>query len=161
MKIAIIYYSQSGNTKNLAEHILEGAKQVEGIEVKMMDVENVDKEFIKEAKAILFGTPTYAGTFSWQIKKWFDTCPINLDGKLGSLFATGAIVGGGADIAEHGLAGMMLVRGMLVYTAGHAKGMPFTHLGAVALNDGEDWQLERGKILGQRVAEKAIELFKN
>jgi len=161
MKIAIIYYSQSGNTKILADKIIEGVQQVEGIEVKAMTVDNFDKQFIAKAKAILFGSPTYAGTYSWQIKKWFDTCPVNLGGKLGSVFATGAVVGGGAEIAEHGMAGMMLVRGMLVYTAGHAEGMPFTHMGAVAINNSEEWQLDRAKVLGQRVAEKALELFKD
>lgn len=96
-----------------------------------------------------------------RFKKWFDTSLLDLSGKLGSLFATGAVAGGGAEIAEHGMAGMMLTRGMLVYSAGHSLGMPFTHLGAVALNNGEEWQMDRATVLGQRVAEKAMELFKN
>jgi len=161
MKIAIIYHSQTGNTENVAKNILEGVKQVEGIEVKSMNINNIDEPFVSEAKAVVIGCPTYSATYSWQIKKWFDTSRLNLAGKLGGLFATGAVVGGGADIAELGMAGMMLTRGMLVYSAGHASGMPITHLGAVALNNGEEWQMNRATVLGQRVAEKAMELFGN
>jgi NAD(P)H dehydrogenase (quinone) len=161
MNIAIIYHSQSGNTQKLADIIADGAKINDNLEVKTMSVDNIDEQFVSEARAVIFGCPTYCGSFSWQIKKWFDTTNLNLEGKLGSVFATENFLGGGADVAELGMAGHMLVRGMLVYSAGFTKGDPFTHYGAVAIKAGDDWQQNRARLLGQRVAEKAVELFGN
>jgi NAD(P)H dehydrogenase (quinone) len=57
--------------------------------------------------------------------------------------------------------GQMLIKGMLVYTAGYTKGEPVTHYGAVTINDGDERQQYRAKLLGKRVTEKAVELFEN
>ncbi len=159
MNIAIIYQSQSGNTQKIAHIIAEGAKINEAIDVRAMNIDDLDEHFISKAQAVIFGCPTYCGSFSWQMKKWFDTTTIALAGKLGSVFATENYLGGGADIAELGMVGLMLVRGMLVYSAGFTKGDPFTHYGAVAIKEGDDWQQHRARVLGQRVATKALELF--
>ncbi len=159
MKIAIIYHSQGGNTKKVASIIAEGAKINDIIEVKIMSIGRVDEEFVSRAKAVIFGCPTYYGTFSWQIKKWFDTTKIDLEGKLGSVFATENYLGGGAEVAEMGMIGHMLIRGMLIYSAGFTKQGPITHYGAVNIKDGDEFQQRRSKLLGQRIAEKAVELF--
>jgi len=54
---------------------------------------------------------------------------------------------------------MMLVRGMLVYSSGVGRSVPFTHYGAVTIKDGDEPQRERARILGGRVAAKAREIF--
>jgi NAD(P)H dehydrogenase (quinone) len=159
MNIAIIYHSQSGNTQKIAHIIAEGAKINDTLNVRTMSIDSIDEQFVSEAHVVIFGCPTYCGSFSWQMKKWFDTTNIDLAGKLGSVFATENYLGGGADVAELGMVGHMLVRGMLVYSAGFTKGEPFTHYGAVVIKDGDDWQQNRARLLGQRVAEKAVELF--
>lgn len=158
MKIAVLYHSESGNTKKIAELIAEGAAAA-GSEVRTMSIDVVDEDFVAAAEAVVLGCPTYYGTYSWQIKKWVDTTKIKLADKLGSVFATANGFGGGAEAAELGLAGMLLAKGMLVYSAGVAKGTPFTHFGAVAVKDGDAAQQERAKLFGRRVAEKAAELF--
>lgn len=160
MKIAIIYHSESGNTAKIAEQIAAGAQSVPEIEVKTMSIDAVDSEFVTAAKAVVFGCPTYYGTFSWQMKKWFDTKgSLKLADKLGSVFATANHIGGGAEIAELGMAAHLLVSGMLVYTPGVAAGAPYLHYGAVAIKDGDDFQKERARIFGQRIAAKTLELF--
>ena len=159
MNIAIIYHSQSGNTQKIAHIIAEGAKINDTLNVKTMSIDSINEQFVSEAQAVIFGSPTYCGSFSWQMKKWFDTTNIDLAGKLGSVFATENYLGGGADVAELGMVGHMLVRGMLAYSAGFTKGDPFTHYGAVTIKEGDDWQQHRARLLGQRVAEKAVELF--
>jgi NAD(P)H dehydrogenase (quinone) len=160
MKIAIIYHSESGNTAKVADLIAEGAKINPAIEIKTMSIEVVDREFVTAAKAVVFGCPTYYGTFSWQMKKWFDTKEkLSLAGKLGSVFATANFFGGGSEIAELGMAAHLLVGGMLVYAPGITQGTPYTHYGAVAIKDGDEFQKERAKIFGRRIAEKAYELF--
>jgi NAD(P)H dehydrogenase (quinone) len=160
MKIAVVYHSQGGNTKKVAGIIAEGARISEGIEVSAMSIGRLDEEFIKDAKAVIFGCPTYYGTFSWQMKKWLDTTKVELEGKLGSVFATENYLGGGADVAELGMIGHLLIRGMLIYSAGCTKEGPITHYGAVTIKDGDEWQQRRARLLGKRVAEKSVELFK-
>jgi NAD(P)H dehydrogenase (quinone) len=159
MKLAIVYHSESGNTKKIAGFIASAAKIPDQIEVKSFSLDKIDPAYVAEAKAVIFGCPTYCGSLSWQMKKWFDTTNVDLEGKIGSVFATENYLGGGADMAELGMIGCLLVRGMFVYSAGFTKGDPFTHYGAVVIKDGDDWQRERAKILGRRVAEKMLALF--
>lgn len=161
MKVSIIYHSESGNTEKTAKQIMLGTSEVEGVTTKMMSIDQIDRDFVRESAAVLFGSPTYCGSFSWQIKRWFDTTDVDLEGKLGSVFATANYIGGGAEVAELSMVGHMLVRGMLIYSAGFTRGNPFTHFGAVAIKDGDDQQKERARIFGKRVAEKAMTLFGN
>ncbi|AET67935.1 multimeric flavodoxin WrbA [Desulfosporosinus orientis DSM 765] len=158
MKIAIVYFSTTGNTQKVADLIAEGAMKVENVDVKSMSVEEIDNEFLTEAKAVIFGSPTIAGTFAWQLKQWLDTSK-NVGGKLGAVFATANYVGGGAEVAEIAMIAEMLVKGMLVYSSGVAEGQPFIHYGPVCIKDGDDGQKERAKIFGERIARKAAELF--
>jgi len=158
MKIAIVYYSKTGNTQKVAELIAEGAKKVNEAEVKCMSIEAIDSEFLVEAKAVIFGSPTIAGSFAWQLKQWLDTTR-NVGGKLGAVFATANYVGGGAEVAELSLIAELLVKGMLVYSSGAAEGQPFIHYGAVCIQDGDEGQKERAGIFGERIAKKVAELF--
>ncbi|MDO4534449.1 MAG: flavodoxin domain-containing protein [Clostridium perfringens] len=164
MKISIIYHSETGNTSDVASLIEEGIKSVGDIKTKAMNLESIDKDFVNESQAIIFGCPTYYATYSWQIKKWFDETAskegINLSDKLGGIFVTENHIGGGAEMAAIGLAGMMLVKGMLVYSAGSSKGQPYTHIGAVTVKKGDDFQRDRAKLFGERMANKALEIFK-
>jgi NAD(P)H dehydrogenase (quinone) len=159
VKISIVYHSETGNTKKLAEMIAEGAKLDERVEVRTMSIDEVDEGFLESSAAIIVGCPTHRGSLSWQMKRWIGTTRSKLAGKLGSVFATEAYIGGGADFAELELIAQLLVMGLLVYAAGAGRGQPFTHFGAVAIKDGDDAQRESARIFGQRVAEKARELF--
>ena len=159
MKIAIIYHSETGNTEKVAELIAKGAKKIEGIDTKCMPINNIDEEFVKEAKVVFFGTPTYAGTYSWQMKKWLDTCKIKLAGKVGCVFATENFVGGGADNAELALISELLVKGMFAYSVGASEGLPYTHFGAVSIKDGTLDQKDRVEIFAERIAKNTKELF--
>ena len=73
-KVAIIYHSKNGHTKKQAEAVLEGASLVEGTEVKMVSVEEVDSniDFINDSDAIIFGSPTYMGTISAKYKEFME-----------------------------------------------------------------------------------------
>ncbi|MBN1936300.1 MAG: flavodoxin family protein [Anaerolineae bacterium] len=159
MKIAVVYHSESGNTAQVAQIVAEGARIDSSVEVRVMSIAESDQSFVKEAQAVIIGTPTYAGTFSWQMKQWLDTGCVRLADKLGAVFATENYVGGGADFAELALIGHLLVKGMIVYSAGASRGQPFTHYGAVTIRVGNEAQQERARIFGRRVAEKAVELF--
>lgn len=159
MQVAVIYHSESGNTQKVAQVIAEGARISDDVEVRTMSIDHVDKVFVDEAKVVFLGSPTYCGTISWQMKKWLDTGGVKLAGKLGSAFATQNFIGGGADIAELSMLSHMLIKGMVVYTAGASQGQPITHYGAVTIKDGDESSRHRARLLGQRVVEKAFELF--
>ncbi len=158
MKISVLYHSESGNTKKIADLIKETAESIPGIEAKAIDIENLDKTYIDESKVVLFGCPTYCGALSWQMKKYLDTTDNNLAGKLGSVFATENHIGGGADFAELTIIAGLLVRGMIVYSGGAAE-TPYTHFGAVAIKSGDAAQIERVIKYTHKIVKKAKELF--
>ncbi|GAA0182574.1 flavodoxin domain-containing protein [Clostridium sediminicola] len=158
MKISIIYHSESGNTEKVAELVSKGAKKVEGVETKCMSINDIDKTFLEESKIVFFGTPTYGGTFSWQIKKWLDTCKLNFAGKVGCVFATANFIGGGAGNAELALISELLVKGMFIHSVGASAGQPYTHFGAVCIQDGTEDQKERAAIFAERVV-RDVEKF--
>lgn len=158
-KIAVIYHSESGNTKAMAELIAQGAS-AGGCEAKAMQVDDLDLPFIEASRAVLFGSPTYYGTMSWQMKKLMDTQLPNLAGKLGAPFASAAWPGGGGyEFAEMTLIAGMLIKGMLIYTGGVRAGHPGTHFGAVSFNAPRDLDAERCVKLGQNMAAKVNELW--
>lgn len=160
MKISILYHSNTGNTERVAHDVATGASKVDKVEVKTMSISNIDETFLDESKVVIVGFPTYAGTFSWQIKQWLDTYKnVKLGGKLGAVFATENYVGGGADVAELAVIGQLLVKGLIVYSAGVTEGQPYTHYGAVAIKDGDEVQKERAVIFGERIARKGVQLF--
>ena len=136
MKIAIIYFSKTGRTRAMAEVIADGAGSVSGVEVRLFELDRIDKSYLAECKAVFFGTPTYLASTCWELKKWFDESTMYpLAGKLGAVFATADFAQGGADVAIQSVLGHMLVKGMLVYSGGGAWGLPYIHLGAVALKE--------------------------
>jgi NAD(P)H dehydrogenase (quinone) len=161
MNIAIIYHSETGNTKRMAELVREGCERVAGVEARCMPVDQVDDDYVTAAKAVILGSPTYEGACTWQMKKYLDTQARGLAGKLGGVFASQNWPGGGgASFAEMTMIAGMLVRGMLIYSGGIAEGKPYLHFGAVSRRapDDELYQ-ERCLKLGENIARKAVELY--
>lgn len=163
MKLAIIYFSKTGQTKEMAEVIAKGMERTGG-EVRLFSVdEPMDKAFLSECTGIVFGSPTYMATSHWRITQWLleESGDLSLAGKLGGGFATAHYAQGGSDSAILSMLGILLVKGMLVYSGGSAFGQPFIHHGPVAL-DAVGNHFEESKamfeIFGQRFAEKALEL---
>ena len=160
MKISIIYSSRTGKTERVTNLIEEGAKRVQGIEVKAMNLNEIDKEFIDESKGIIFGTPTYYANMSWEMKKWIDeSASFNLEGKLGAAFSTANSIAGGADIALLAILNHLMVKGMLIYSGGVAFGKPKTHLGYVHINEIVENEDENARIFGERIANKVSQIF--
>ena len=161
MKISIIYHSETGNTKKMADLVKEGCLSVEEVEARCMSIDDVDEEYIEESGAVILGSPTYEGTCSWQMKKFLDTEHTGFAGKLAGVFVSQNWPGGGgASFAEMSIIAGLLVHGMLVYSGGITNGMPILHFGAVSRKaPDEDLYRERCLKLGQNIAQKAKELF--
>ena len=83
--IAIVYFSASGHTQQVAEAVADGAKTVAGTTVSLHRIVGEDiqggrwkndaiLDSLKSADAIVFGTPTYMGGFAAQFKAFIDAC---------------------------------------------------------------------------------------
>ncbi len=71
-KVIVIYESKYGNTKLVAEEIVEGMREVEGIEVALSELKEVDLDKILDYHAILIGSPNHFGGPTRSIKKFID-----------------------------------------------------------------------------------------
>jgi len=161
VKIAIVYHSETGNTQKMAELVDQGCLKLPDIETKCMSIDGVDDAYIVQAKAIIFGSPTYEGSCTWQMKRFLDTGREGLSGKLAGVFASQNWPGGGgASFAEMTMIAALLVHGMIVYSGGISQGMPYLHFGAVSRKSPEE-ELYRDRCikLGENIATKAMELF--
>ena len=157
-KVSIIYHSETGNTRKMAELVAKGVKKG-GCEAMTMSVDAPNTEYIEQSRAVLFGSPTYYGSTSWQMKKLMDTLSVSLAGKLGAPFASANWKGGGGyEFTEFTLIAGMLIRGMIVYTGGTTGPVP-THFGAVSAKAPEGFDAERCEQLGVNVAKKVQELW--
>ena len=71
-KIAVVFHSGYGHTKRMADSVAAGA----GAELIAVDAEGNLTEAqwttLAAADAIIFGSPTYMGSVSWQFKKFAD-----------------------------------------------------------------------------------------
>jgi NAD(P)H dehydrogenase (quinone) len=114
MNISILYFSETGNTERMAGYIAEGIRSVGNAETRLINLAGKNEEdvaFLKESKAVIFGTPTYAASMCWQMKQFFDTdWNCDLAGKLGAVFATANCLHGGADVALLSVIGHLLVK---------------------------------------------------
>jgi len=167
MKLAVIYDSKTGNTKQAAEWIVQGMNEVEGVEAAAFGIDAVDEAFVIEAKGVVIGSPTYAalmtpGMHAWLLKS---AGKLRMGGKLGGAFATAQYTHGGGDLVIQSILANEMVFGMLCYSGGAAKGKPVIHLGPVGVNNnmeahnGIEHYQEKFSLYGKRFAEKAAELF--
>jgi NAD(P)H dehydrogenase (quinone) len=109
MKVKVIFYSMYGHTYRLAEAVAEGAREVKGAEVELLQVAELVPEAILErsgakkaraafahipiakvedladADALIFGTPTRFGNMCSQMRNLLD--------QTGGLWAKGALIG--------------------------------------------------------------------
>lgn len=76
-KVVVIYHSGYGHTKKQAEAVHAGAAAAQAsAELIAIDAEGniseADWTALRDADAIVFGSPTYMGSVSWQFKKFAD-----------------------------------------------------------------------------------------
>jgi NAD(P)H dehydrogenase (quinone) len=137
VKVAVIYYSATGNVHRLAEAVAEGAEKA-GADVRMRkatelapeeviasrpewqehreqtrDVADATPEDLDWADAVVFGTPTRYGTPASQLKQFIDiTGPMWQQGKLADKVYS-AFVSSGTN--HGGLESTLLALGNVFY----------------------------------------------
>lgn len=89
MKVIVVYESKYGNTKRVAETIIEGMREVEGIETFLSELKEVDFNNIPSYDAILIGSPNHMGGPTRGIKGFIDKLgKLQLKGKMFAVFDT-------------------------------------------------------------------------
>jgi len=153
MKMAkgiVVYYSRSGNTKQMAEIIAKAMNEA-GLPTECKSVEKVKAEDLLGYDAIVVGSPTYYGHMAGPIKDLFDesiTFHGQLDGKVGAAFSSAANIGGGNETTVMGIIEAMLIAGMVV------KGDPQgDHYGPVSIGKPDQRVLQQCQRRGKRIAE--------
>lgn len=167
MKLAVIVDSKTGNTRQAADWIVQGMNQVEDMEAKAFTIPGVDEDFVKEARGIVIGSPSYAAQMTPDLHTWMmgSTGNMGFAGKLGGAFATEQFTHGGGETVIQSILTIEMVKGMLCYSGGGACGMPVIHLGPVGVNDnvekhnGMDKYKDNFIVFGERFAKKAAEIF--
>jgi len=158
MQILILYFSKGGNTRKLAEAILEGVERVEGATGVLKHTDDVTKEDFVSSEGIIAGSPVYFGVMAAQLKKIFDefvSVRKKMEGKVGAAFATSADPSGGKETTMMSIIQVMLIYGMVIV------GDPMAatgHFGTACVGAPDSGSLENGMKLGQRVAELAKKL---
>lgn len=182
--VAIVYFSAQGHTHQLAEAVAAGANGVAGTTVELIRLVGED---IKDgrwkndaaiaklnlADAIVFGTPTYMGGYSAQMKAFIDGCAgiwfqqlwkdklaagfTHSQGLSGDKLNT--LNGLYINAMQHGMVWIGL--GQLVEgTGGEHVNRLSCYSGAMAQTDGNQTAVNPGDlktatVLGKRVAEAA------
>jgi len=177
-KVAVVFHSGYGHTLRVAQSVADGA----GAELVPVDAEgNVSDAgwaTLNAADAIIFGSPTYMGSVSWQFKKFADASSKQWFGqawkdKLFAGFTNSATMNGDKHSTLHYLftlamqhSGIWVGTGMMPSNSKAAQRDDVNYVGSFAgamtqspsdaapaeMSTGD---LETARLFGQRVAQVA------
>jgi NAD(P)H dehydrogenase (quinone) len=158
IKVQVIYYSMYGHVYKMAQAVAEGARQVSGAEVSLLQVPELVPDDILEksgakaprdafahvpvatvdhltdAHAIIFGTPTRFGNMAAQMRNFLDQTgglwfKGALVGKVGSVFTSTATQHGGQETTITSFHNTLFHHGMIVV------GVPYTEPGLLHMSE--------------------------
>jgi len=153
MYVLVLYYSKTGNTRKLAEHVAEGVKLVAGVDALMKSTQEVTKEDFANAVGVIAGSPVYFGVMAADLKRVFDEFVVvrkQMENKVAAAFASSAYWAGGNETTIISIIQCMLIYGMIVV------GDPISatgHYGATSVAAPDEKAAEIARKLGERVAE--------
>ncbi len=156
----VLYFSKSGNTRRLAEAVVEGVNAITGAEAILKKTDQVTRDDFLEASAIIAGSPVYFGTMAAQLKQVFDdfvSIRKKMENKVGAVFTTSGDVTGGKETTMFSIIQAFMIYGMIIV------GDPMVatgHYGVSCMGKPDEKTMERGRLLGKRVAELALKVVK-
>ncbi|MFO7998449.1 MAG: flavodoxin family protein [Bacteroidales bacterium] len=165
-RILISYYSETGNTRAMAEAVAEGAMDAEGVVVSLKTVDQTTILDLVDADAIIVGSPVHNANVAPQVQQFIASWPFEgmpLKDKIGAAFVTAGGISAGEELTQMNILQSMLIFGMIV-AGGPDWTSPFGASGIVGeppfLPDGglSDAFLEKGRKLGRRIAELSVRL---
>lgn len=82
-KVTVVYHSGTGHTGKMAEAVHAGASSIDDVEAQLIAIDGKDivdgrwkndkvMEILDRSDAIIFGSPTYMGCVSGQMKSFLD-----------------------------------------------------------------------------------------
>jgi NAD(P)H dehydrogenase (quinone) len=116
-QILVFYYSHGGNTKQLAEAIAKGAKEVKEVKVTIKPASQVSQKDFLQADGIIAGSPVYFGSMAAELKTVFDKyvgIRRKMENKVGAAFATSGDPTGGKETTLFSILQAMLIYGMII-----------------------------------------------
>jgi NAD(P)H dehydrogenase (quinone) len=158
MKVLVVFYSTYGHIYQMAQAVVEGAKQVAGAEVELrrvpetlpdgvleqMGAVDAQKAFshipvcsvdeLAAADAVIFGTPTRFGNMCGQMRQFLDATGQlwangSLVGKVGSVFASSATQHGGQESTILSFHITLLHQGFVIV------GLPYAFQGQMGVDE--------------------------
>jgi NAD(P)H dehydrogenase (quinone) len=158
MKVLVLFYSMYGHVHKMAEAVTEGAREVEGAEVTLMQIpelmpeEALEKAGAKKPReafahiqtarpddlagfdAILFGTPTRFGNMCAQMRNFLDQTgglweQNALVSKVGSVFTSTGTQHGGQETTITSFHSTLLHQGMIIV------GLPYSESRQMTLDE--------------------------
>jgi NAD(P)H dehydrogenase (quinone) len=158
-KLLVLYHSGTGNTKAMAELVVEGGREIEGMDVRLRSIEEASSDDLFWCDGLALGSPTNLGAVSWEMKRWWDTEAVRawlkVDGKMGCAFSSAGGWAGGSEIACLGLLTILMNFGFLVFGVTDYVGKQATcHYGALCAGEPRsDNDQAACRRLGRRLAE--------
>jgi len=149
-KVYVVFYSMYGHVHQMAEAVVQGAREVPGAEVKLFQVPElvpeealartgakqardafaqvpvIEPDQLAEADAIIFGTPTRFGNMCAQMRQFLDRTGQlwlrgGLVGKVGSVFTSTASQHGGQETTITSFHTTLLHHGMIIVGVPYAE----------------------------------------
>ena len=155
-KALVIYSSRSGHTKRMAEAVAQGIEGTK-VSVTLAPVDEANVDDLKDAQAIVLGSPCYYGCMSAEMKQFLDDSVKlhgKLSGKVGGAFASSGMLGGGNETTVRGLIDALMIHGMVVQ--GNAR---IGHYGPVAVGDPDENAINECTTYGKALGELTLRLF--
>ncbi len=152
----VIYYSRSGNTKQMAKTIAEAMNEA-NLPTKCKSVTDTTLDDLQAADAIVVGSPTYYGRLAAPIAQFFDESVTRhgyLDGKVGAAFSSSSNIAGGNETTIISILETLLIHGMIIQ--GDPQG---DHYGPVSIGKPDERVLKQCQRRGQRIAQLTNKLF--
>jgi len=154
-----MYYSKSGNTRQLAEAVAKGVQDVQGVTCVVKAAHDVTKDDFLNSQGIIAGSPVYFGTMAAELKSVFDRfvgLRSKMGGKVGAAFATSGDASGGKETTLLSILQAMLINGMII------AGDPLDatgHYGTSCVGAPDSQTQANAAKLGKRVAELVLKLY--
>jgi len=151
-KIMVMYYSKTGNTKKLAQMVLQGVKEVKDVECVLKAAKDVTKDDFISSDGIIAGSPVYFGTMAAEMKDVFDrfvSIRSKMGDKIGAAFVTAGDESGGKETTIMSIIQAFLIYGMIII------GDPLDatgHYGVACIGKPDEETSKNAKKLGRRVA---------
>ena len=152
MQVLVMYYSRSGNTRKLAEHVATGVGEIDGVECVLKPVSETTKDDFVKSDGIIAGSPVYFGTMAYPMKEIFDKyvgIRGEMENKIGAAFATSGDQTVGKETTIFSIFQAMLIYGMIIV------GDPLNatgHYGVACVGEPDGETAANAVKLGKRVA---------